>query len=231
MVVDFGNTISMEINNRVQDLRSYLKSHPVCGVIEIMPTYRSLAVYFDPVLSDPDKIKDSIAKGLSRPMETGSIGTKVVVVPVCYGGEYGPDLSFVADHNGLTKEEVIARHSGKSCYCYMLGFTPGFSYLGGMDESIATPRLEIPREIIPAGSVGIAGKQTGIYPIDSPGGWQLIGRTPLSMYDPSKEPPTLLDAGLWVKFRPIDPKEYEEIRDLAVKGRYIPETRERGETM
>nr|WP_321500949.1 5-oxoprolinase subunit PxpB [uncultured Dethiosulfovibrio sp.] len=229
LVVDFGNSISLEINGQVQALRSYLESKSIQGIMEIMPTYRSLAVYFDPVRSDLDRIKSAISEGLASLGESASIGTKEAVIPVCYGGDHGPDLPSVAKHHGITEEEVVARHSGKSCYCYMLGFTPGFSYLGGMDESIATPRLETPRELIPAGSVGIAGKQTGIYPIDSPGGWQLIGRTPLTMYDPSKDPATLLDAGLWVRFRPIDQDEYDEIQEKVKQGSYALEIVEKGE--
>lgn len=229
LVVDFGDIISLEINGQVQALKSYLASREIPGIIELMPTYRSLAVYFDPVLSDLSRIKSSISDGLSSFGDSVSVGTKEAVIPVCYGGEHGPDLPSVAEHHRITDEEVIARHSGKSCYCYMLGFTPGFSYLGGMDEYIATPRLKTPREKIPAGSVGIAGSQTGIYPIDSPGGWQLIGRTPLTLYDPSKDPATLLEAGLWVRFRPIDQDEYDQIQSQVRQDSYSLEIIDKGE--
>ncbi|MBQ2183710.1 MAG: 5-oxoprolinase subunit PxpB, partial [Lachnospiraceae bacterium] len=117
--------------------------------------------------------------------------------------EYGPDLDYVAEYHQMSKEEVIKLHTEAEYLIYMLGFTPGFSYMGGMDERIATPRLKTPRVLIPAGSVGIAGGQTGIYPIDSPGGWQLIGRTPVRMYDAERQTPILLDAGLHVRFVPI----------------------------
>jgi len=130
---------------------------------------------------------------------------------VLYGGEAGPDLNFVAEHNGLTPEEVIRRHTAPAYLVYMLGFTPGFPYLGGMDESIAAPRLKTPRVRIPAGSVGIAGTQTGVYPIDSPGGWQLIGRTPLRLFDMEGENKFLLKAGQRVRFVPIDEGEFRRL--------------------
>ena len=230
LVVDFGNSISLEINAKVQALRSYLETHGTCGIKELMPTYRSLAVYFDPVGTNMDSLARKITEGLSSIEGKQTVSTKEVTIPVCYGGEYGPDLESVAQYHNISEKDVIRLHSGRSCYCYMLGFTPGFSYLGGMDESIATPRLATPREIIPAGSVGIAGKQTGIYPIDSPGGWQLIGRTPLIMYDPRRNPPTLLDAGIWVGFRPIDEEEFSAIREMSLGGSYELEISEKGET-
>ena len=141
-------------------------------------------------------------------------------IPVLYGGEYGPDLNYVAEYNHLTPEEVVRIHTSAEYLIYMLGFTPGFSYMGGMDERIATPRLESPRVLIPAGSVGIAGKQTGIYPIDSPGGWQLIGRTPVKLYDAHRDNPILLDAGLHVKFIPVDKSEFQRIESRIEQGRY-----------
>lgn len=229
IVVDFGDAISLEVNAMVQTLRKTLASSPIMGLMELMPTYRSLAIYFNPVETDIDDLKKKIEKAIETLGSGTETGLKEAVIPVCYGGKYGPDLENVADHHGITSEEVIKKHSSVSCYCYMLGFTPGFSYLGGMDESIATPRLKNPRELIPAGSVGIAGSQTGIYPIDSPGGWQLIGRTPLRMYDPAKTPPTLLDAGLWVRFKPITEEEYLSIEAEVRSGRYSLDIVLRGE--
>ena len=148
------------------------------------------------------------------------MNTVVMEIPVCYGGEYGPDLDFVAKYNRLTPEEVVRLHTSAEYLIYMLGFTPGFSYMGGMDERIATPRLESPRVLIHAGSVGIAGKQTGLYPLDSPGGWQLIGRTPVRLYDAHRDNPILLDAGLHVKFVPIDEAEFKRIVQRIELGRY-----------
>jgi KipI family sensor histidine kinase inhibitor len=132
----------------------------------------------------------------------------------------------VSEHTGLSEDEIIHRHTNVDCYCYMLGFTPGFGYLGGLDECLATPRLKKPRLLIPAGSVGIAGDQTGVYSVDSPGGWQLIGRTPLKLFDPrGGADPTLMKAGDWVRFRRISADEYASLREDVLSGRYIPERR------
>lgn len=138
----------------------------------------------------------------------------VVEIPTVYGGEFGPDLGFVASHNHLTEADVVSIHSGTDYLVYMMGFIPGFTYLGGMDPRIATPRLSSPRTHIPAGSVGIAGEQTGTYPSDSPGGWQIIGRTPLSMYDASREEAALLKAGDYVRYVPIDESAFHCIKKL-----------------
>ncbi len=145
-----------------------------------------------------------------------------ISIPVCYGGEYGPDILNVAEHAGISEEDVIKRHSAKVCHCYMIGFMPGFAYLGGMDESIATPRLTNPRTVIKGGSVGIAGKQTGIYPIDSPGGWQLIGRTPLRLFTPEASRATLIEAGYEVRFVPVSEEEYKKIEAEVAAGTYKP---------
>lgn len=136
---------------------------------------------------------------------------RTVSIPVCYGGEYGPDLEYVARHHNLTPEEVISIHSEGEYLAYMIGFAPGFPFLGGLSEKIATPRRPSPRTSIPAGSVGIAGMQTGVYPISTPGGWQLIGQTPIKLFLPEQNPPSLLQAGDIVKFEPISKEEYQEI--------------------
>jgi KipI family sensor histidine kinase inhibitor len=155
---------------------------------------------------------------------TSAAGKRVLVMPVAYGGEYGPDMANVSSHTKLDEREIIERHTARDYYCYMLGFTPGFSYLGGLDEKLATPRLKTPRALIPAGSVGIAGSQTGAYSIDSPGGWQLIGRTPLRLFDPqNSENPTLVDAGDWIRFRGVSGGEFEAIKREADAGTYVPE--------
>lgn len=226
-VVEFGTTISLEINGLVQELRRSIVRHALSGIRELVPTYRSLAIYFDPLVSDPDNLMAALTSLASETSTNAASDGPVASIPVCYGGDYGPDIENVARHNGVTVEEVIEKHSTPDYYCYMLGFTPGFSYLGGMDERIATPRLENPRTVIPAGSVGIAGKQTGIYPIDSPGGWQLIGRTPLRMFDPTAIPPTLLDAGLWVRFSPISPEEFLQIESEVRQGTFAPQILEK----
>lgn len=230
VVIEYGDAISLDVNGRVQALRRTLESKKVSGLRELVPTYCSLAVYFDPLAIDPLRFFPLINR-LASEAESDFIGEKGrgVIIPVCYSFEFGPDLQNVIHHSGLSEEEVIKRHSSVDYYCYMLGFTPGFSYLGGMDESISTPRLVEPREKIPAGSVGIAGRQTGIYPIDSPGGWQLIGRTPLRMFDATREPPTLTDGGLWIRFRPISPNEYALIEEQVSHGEYTLEMFDKGE--
>jgi inhibitor of KinA len=135
-----------------------------------------------------------------------------IEIPVCYGGEFGVDLQFVAEHNGMTADEVVAIHCGATYRVHMLGFAPGFPYLGGMSERIATPRRNTPRLKVAAGSVGIAGPQTGVYPLETPGGWQIIGRTPLALFRPAENPPTLLSPGDFVRFRPITSEEFTALR-------------------
>ncbi len=227
VTVEFGSSISLEINGRVQEFRRLLEERALPGVRELVPTYRSLTVYFDPAEVDAERFVATLESLADSTEERAAPGGKVVVVPVCYGGEFGPDMANVAAHNGLLEEDVVRLHTEPDYYCYMLGFTPGFSYLGGMNEKIATPRLENPRTLIPAGSVGIAGSQTGIYPIDSPGGWQIIGRTPLVLFDPLREPPTLLDAGLRVRFEAIPEEEYNQIAEAVAWRTWVPKILER----
>lgn len=229
VVVDFGEHIDYNINRKVQALRKALKKADFPWVRELVPTYRSLAIYLDPLRENPQNIEKKIEEVLrTLPKDTLQSG-EVVDIPVCYGGDFGADLAFVASSTNLSEEEVIRQHSGREYYCYMLGFTPGFPYLGGMDSSLATPRLAKPRQVIPPGSVGIADQQTGIYSIESPGGWQLIGRTPLKLFDPGKNPPILLDAGLWIRFVPISSKEYKDIAQRVASGNYVLSRRERVE--
>ncbi|HPT64852.1 MAG TPA: 5-oxoprolinase subunit PxpB [Acetomicrobium sp.] len=224
VIVEFGDSIDMKTNAKVQQLRRSIECAQLGGIVEMVPTYRSLAVYFDPVeVEDVGPFFERLKILAQKTKGEISEGGLTIVIPVCYGGEFGPDMGNVVSHTGLTEEEIIRRHTAPDYYCYMLGFTPGFSYLGGMDETLATPRLKEPRKVIPAGSVGIAGKQTGIYPIESPGGWQLIGRTPLRLFDPEGEPPFLIDAGMWVRFRSIAKEEYDEIAAKVVAREYKPE--------
>ncbi|MBE6909835.1 MAG: 5-oxoprolinase subunit PxpB [Ruminococcaceae bacterium] len=226
---EFGNEISESINAQIRAFTIALEKSGVPGIVELVPTYRSCMIHYDPgVIS---------YRALTKRLEglLGQLGSikippsDVLEVPVLYGGEMGPDLAFVAEHAGISEQEVVDIHTSTEYLIYMLGFTPGFTYLGGMSDKIETPRLKQPRVKIPAGSVGIAGKQTGVYPIDSPGGWQLIGRTPVKMYDPNRETPILPKAGQYIKFRAIDQAEYDEIADLAEKGKYVCRTHPREE--
>ncbi len=218
--VEFGNEISETINARVRAFGIALDQSSIPGIVETVPTYRSLMIHYDPetILCEPlvARLRDLLDRLDQIPIPP----SEVLEIPVLYGGEEGPDLDFVARHSNLTPREVIRIHTSADYLIYMLGFTPGFTYLGGMSQAIATPRLETPRVKIPAGSVGIAGTQTGVYPIDSPGGWQLIGRTPVRMYDPEREPPILPEAGKYIRFRSIDRREYHAIAARVAAGTY-----------
>jgi len=209
LVIIFGDRIDEKINKKVHAVASAIEKASPDWLVEVVPTYTSVYVYYDPLKLSYRNILDAIKPFLS--VEPKEERPRIVEIPTAYGGEFGPDIEFVAKHNGLTVEEVIEIHSKPLYRVYMLGFTPGFAYLGGMNERIATPRLEKPRLKVPAGSVGIAGKQTGIYPIESPGGWRLIGRTPLRLFTPEKNPPTLLQPGDYVRFVPISEEEFWEI--------------------
>ena len=194
--VEFGNEISETIHNQIRAFCHLLKERRIPGITEIVPTYRSVMVHYE-----PDVIfYDALIAALEE------------LVPVYYGGASGPDLATVAAHNGLSESEVIRLHAAPRYLIYMLGFTPGFAYMGGMDARIATPRLSVPRVKLPAGSVGIAGSQTGIYPLESPGGWQIIGQTPLVLYDAHRETPILFEAGQRIQFVPISREEYCRIK-------------------
>lgn len=214
VLFEYGDVIAPEINQRVRRVAKALEQQMPLGVSEIMPTYRSVLVVYDPIQTSPENLemhledlKDNL-EGLELP------SPKIVEIPVCYGGGFGPDLSFVAEHTGLIAKEIIEIHSSHEYQIFMIGFTPGFPFLGGMDERLATPRLKTPKKLVPAGSVGIANNQTGIYPVDSPGGWQIIGRTPLRLFSPDKKDPFLFSAGDRIKFKPIDQVEFDRINQL-----------------
>jgi inhibitor of KinA len=226
VLVDFGNVIDPVVNNRVHGLARQITANMAEDVIEVIPTYRSLMVYFNPLHISRKSVEARISLFLGDATECGSRNetATLVQIPVCYGGNFGPDLEFVAGHNKLDIQEVIDIHTSKPYQVYMLGFTPGFPYLGGMSDRIAAPRLTQPRECIPAGSVGIAGSQTGIYPIASPGGWQLIGRTPLKAFDPCSSNPFLFAAGNYLQFKAIDAETFENIRKQVESGGYMPLT-------
>ena len=223
--IDFGQVIDPTINRHIRQTIERIKELQLDGIIELVPTYCALLVEYDAMLYSYSDICNIIEPTLEEGMtDTTNELVTVVEVPTVYGGEFGPDLSFVATHNHLSEDEVVSIHSGTDYLVYMLGFIPGFTYLGGMDPRIATPRLSSPRTLIPAGSVGIAGEQTGTYPSDSPGGWQIIGRTPVTMYDMSKAQAALLNAGDYVRYVPIDESEFHWIKSLG--SDYVPVIRE-----
>lgn len=219
--VEFGNEISEPINAQIRAFNIALSSSDIPGIVETVPTYRSLMVHYDPEVIRYAPLMDRLKSLLGQLDKITIPPSEVLEIPVLYGGEeMGPDLEFVAEHNGKTEEEVIRIHTSTEYLIYMLGFTPGFTYLGGMSDAIATPRLKTPRVKIPAGSVGIAGSQTGVYPIDSPGGWQLIGRTPVRMYDAGRATPILPQAGQYIKFYAIDRAEFDRIAAQEAAGGY-----------
>lgn len=226
---EFGNEISESINAQIRAFTIALEKSGIPGIVELVPTYRACMIHYDPgVIAYATLVRR--LQGLLGKLDSIEIPpSDVLEVPVLYGGEMGPDLAFVAEHAGLGEQEVIDIHTSTEYLIYMLGFTPGFTYLGGMSDKLETPRLKQPRVKIPAGSVGIAGRQTGVYPIDSPGGWQLIGRTPVKMYDPNRETPILPKAGQYIKFRAIDQAEYDRVAASAEKGEYVCRTYPRGE--
>ncbi len=226
LVVEWPAVIDPQINERVVALYRYLRKNPPAGWIEAIPSYRSLLVLFEPSRLHRAQLIRWVREGLDQEADISGDTQREVILPTVYGGEYGPDLSTVADHAGISPEEVIHLHSSGEYRVYMLGFTPGFPYLGGLDPRLATPRLSSPRTRIPGGSVGIAGGQTGVYPIASPGGWQLIGRTPHILFHPDREPPTLLQPGDTVRFAVIDPARYQEmaagVEDAKVDAVFVP---------
>lgn len=195
----FEQKIDIDINNRVIALAENIRFP---GLVECIPAYSALTVVYDPCLVTFKEVEISIAATVRSLEKTPKKPPRIVEIPVSYGGECGPDIGFVARHSGLTEQEVIAQHSAPLYRVYMLGFTPGFPYLGGLEPALETPRLEKPRLSIPAGSVGIAGMQTGVYPISSPGGWQIIGKTSLNLFDVNEEEPFLLLAGDYIRFVP-----------------------------
>ena len=221
LVVELGDAISTEINRKVRSLTDALEKGSIPGVFDFLPTYRSVLVYYDPLIVGAGEVQDGIVRLLESAEVTDAGARHIMHIPTLYGGDMGPDIAFVAQHNGIDEQEVIRIHSGADYLVYMMGFSPGFAYLGGLDERLATPRLQSPRTEIPAGAVGIAETQTGVYPMASPGGWQLIGRTPLKLFDPARERPVLLSAGDYVHFVPIESQEaYDNILLQVESGEY-----------
>lgn len=223
LVVEFGDKVSPDINAKVRKLLLQLEKCQIRGVREAVPTYRSLLIHYDPIELSLETLRSELEEAMIESASVQLLGSRRVIAPVSYGGEYGPDIGDVAAHNRITVENVIRVHSSMDYLVYMIGFTPGFPYLGELPSSIVCSRLATPRIKVPAGSVGIAGTLTGIYPVESPGGWRLIGRTPLRLFDEGSDPPSLLRAGDYVRFTRITETEYQEIAGEIRAKRYRPE--------
>jgi len=207
LLVELGDDISPAVNQCVQELFTALDMQPIDGVRELVPSYRSLLVIYEPLKISPDDLKRAIGDTYDHLNQTELPEPRTIDIPIVYGGEQGPDLAYVAQHHHITPQEVIDYHTRPTYRVYMIGFTPGYPYLGEVPDAIATPRRTTPRILVPKGSVGIAQKQTGIYSVDSPGGWQIIGWTPVNLFDPQAQPPSLLMMGDRVRFQAITLEE------------------------
>lgn len=212
LLVEYGDSIDIAVNQQVRKITALLKNHPIEGVNAVIPAYRSLAIEYDPVKLSITQLCEHVSRLEKISSQTELPPPRLIEIPVCYGGEFGPDIAFVAEYHGITIEEVVTLHSSVVYHIFAIGFIPGFCFLGGLNKRLWVPRLEVPRTSVPAGSVGIAEAQTGVYPLESPAGWRLIGRTPLRLFVPTREPPFLYQAGDTIKFVPISPEEYSHIQ-------------------
>lgn len=213
LLLRFGYALEPAVAARVQCLARMLGRAEIAGLIELVPAPASLALYFDPLRTDAEQLQRWLRARLPDwlPLQVPAAPGRRIEIPVCYGGDYGPDLADVAAHAGMDEAAAIALHASGDYIVAMLGFLPGFPYLLGLDPRLAMPRLATPRAEVRAGAVGIGGAQTGIYPQSSPGGWRLIGRTPERLFDPTRNPPSLLGPGDCVRFVPITPSEFKRL--------------------
>jgi len=217
LLVAFDDGIDPVVNARVLRLAADLGRRGVSGVRDIVPAYASCAVHFDPLRTNRAELDEAVEQALSAsPPAVGSPSVHVDI-PVCYGGLFGPDLPAVAEFGRCSEREAIELHAGRPYRVFMIGFLPGFAYLGPVDDRLAVPRRDSIRALVPAGSVGIAAQQTGVYPIDAPGGWHIIGRTPIALFDAEADPPARLSPGDTVRFVPIDPAEYAARSGSAIR--------------
>lgn len=207
LVVEFGSEVDEAVNNRVHDMAEWIANRCITGVTEVLPTFRSLMVFYNPGKISYGRLVKKLRAYRSAEFGSRTGEREILRIPCCYDG---PDLDSMTEITGLSREEIIAIHSGVDYKIYMMGFLPGFVYLGGLDKRICVPRLETPRTRIEPGAVGIGGSQTGVYPVASPGGWRILGRTYLKFYDPCRAEPILCRAGQYIRFVPISREEYEE---------------------
>ena len=210
LLLEFGDEISREINEKVRRMALVIQAEAMEGIVEVVPTYRSLLIIYNPILLPIEDLRRRLKRIEEGLQETPLPQPKLTRIPVVYGGIYGPDLEEVAQYHQISPEKVIQLHCSKPYLIYMIGFMPGYPYMGELPEELVTPRLKTPRLVVPKGSVAIAQRQTGIYSMESPGGWQILGRTPVELFNPEKDPPALLQMGDFVQFYPISEKEFEE---------------------
>ncbi|MFB9331037.1 5-oxoprolinase subunit PxpB [Paenibacillus aurantiacus] len=226
-IVRFGEAIDPAVHRKVIGLASRLERAPIPGMTDIVPSFASLTVHYDPISLHAQfgaavreagggfgYVSRCLAERLQGSGDEVHAAARIVDIPVCYGGDLGPDLGEVASHNGLSEEDVIAIHASGDYTVYMIGFAPGFPYLGGLSARIATPRRTTPRLAIPAGSVAIGGGQTGVYPLATPGGWRIIGRTPIRLFRPEEAAPSFLRAGDRVRFSPMTREAYDRCEEV-----------------
>jgi inhibitor of KinA len=211
LLIYFGEKITIKTHEQVRKLLHMLEAEPIAGVKNLHPAYCSLLVKFDALKWQHEKLEKELGKYLGRLDKVKLPEPREVEIPVCYGGEYGPDLEEVAALHKIKPEQVIQLHASASYLVYFLGFVPGFAYLGELPSELVTPRLPTPRKRVPVGSVGIAGNQTGVYPFETPGGWRLLGRTPFSMFRTDREGLSLLSIGDRVRFVPISRERFAEL--------------------
>jgi len=211
LLIEFGEEIKPAINRRVQAFTQRANQHRIPGIGELVPSYCTVLIYYDPLYLSFSQAASWTGEFLSSGSVEAESTPTIKEVPVLYGGPHGPDIEFVAEHNGISVEEVIRFHTGQTYLVYVVGFSPGFTAMGTVPEKIQAPRLPSPRTKVAAGSVGIGGAQTGIYPVESPGGWRLIGRTPLRLFDLNWTPPSHFQAGDYARFYSISEEEFREI--------------------
>lgn len=216
----FENKINQTIHKQVSQLDDAISQKDIPGIRETIPAFRTLTVLYDALQTDYETLSETIRSLLSVSQKIPRMKKRIIEIPVCYDEQFGIDLKDVANHAGLSAEDVIQLHSERDYLIYMLGFLPGFAYLGGLNPVLSMPRLRTPRHKIQAGAVGIAGSQTGIYPVASPGGWRLIGSTPVQLFDADRESPFLYEAGDYIRFRPVSIKEYDMIRQQVYTNTY-----------
>jgi len=208
LLLEFGDEISPKVNEKVRRMALAIQAEAIEGIVETVPTYRSLLILYNPLILPIEDLKKRLESIEEKLQLLPLSKPELTRIPAVYGGSYGPDIDYVAEYHRISSEEVIRLHCSKPYLIYMIGFMPGFPYMGELPQELAIPRLKTPRLSVPTGSVAIAQKQTGIYPMESPGGWQIIGRTPVKLFDPQKKPPSLLQMGDFVQFYQISEKEF-----------------------